>query len=170
MLASIRVIAILRLFSSNFGRLGRSPEKIVVLIIGALLLCGPIYFSLSSMIWRGYDQAKYFDSIIEFPDDKMPFNTIIDGENLRVVDSDLAEKLILQSSPFGSNTLIQELHVGKVNGTLMWIGTDSIMIGSDNLDRKRNSIFGFAGVDLTDPSQPVVEIRQPFKIGHYLTR
>lgn len=58
LLAGIGVIALLRLFTSNFGRLGRSPEKIVVLIIGALLLCGPIYFSLSSMIWRGYDQAR----------------------------------------------------------------------------------------------------------------
>jgi len=171
--AGIGTIAILRLFSRSFGRLGRSPEKIVALVIGALILVGPVYFGLSSVIWRGYDQAKYFDSILEFPEEKMPFNNIIEGKNLRVVDSDLAAEIIQKSSPFGSNSMILELHVGKIHGELMWIGvvgTDSIRIGTDNAGRVRNTIFGFAGVDLTDPTKEIVVINQTFKIGHYLAR
>ncbi|MHA1122890.1 MAG: hypothetical protein ACTSPC_08845, partial [Candidatus Heimdallarchaeota archaeon] len=173
LIAGIGTIALLRLFSRSFGRLGRSPEKIAALAIGALILIGPIYFGLSSAIWRGYDQAKYFDSILEFPDEKLPFNNIIEGENLRVVDSDLAAEIIQKSSPFGSNSMILELHVGKIYGELMWIGvigTDSIRVGTDNAERKRNTIFGFAGVDLTDPTKEIVVVEQSFTIGHYLAR
>ena len=173
LIAGVGTIALLRLFSRSFGRLGRSPEKIAALAMGALILIGPIYFGLSSVIWRGYDQAKYFDSILEFPDEKMPFNNIIEGNNLRVVDSDLAAEIIQKSSPFGSNSMILELHVGKIYDELMWIGvigTDSIRIGTDNAERKRNTIFGFAGVDLTDPTKEIVVINQTFTIGHYLAR
>jgi hypothetical protein len=69
--------------------------------------------------------------------------------------------------------MILELHVGKIYGELMWIGvigTDSIRIGTDNAGRKRNTIFGFAGVDLTDPTKEIVVVEQPFIIGHYLAR
>lgn len=173
LVTGVGTIALLRLFSRSFGRLGRSPEKIAALAIGALILIGPVYFGLSSAIWRGYDQAKYFDSILEFPDEKLPFNNIIEGKNLRVVDSDLAAEIIQKSSPFGSNSMILELHVGKIYGELMWIGvigTDSIRIGTDNAERKRNTIFGFAGVDLTDPTKEIVVINQTFTIGHYLAR
>ena len=173
LIAGVGIIALLRLFSRSFGRLGRSPEKIAALAIGALILIGPVYFGLSSALWRGYDQAKYFDSILEFPDEKMPFNNIIEGENLRVVDSDLAAEIIQKSSPFGSNSMILELHVGKIYGELMWIGvigTDAIRVGTDNAERKRNTIFGFAGVDLTDPTKEIVVVEQSFTIGHYLAR
>ncbi|MCK5184064.1 MAG: hypothetical protein KAQ95_07150, partial [Candidatus Heimdallarchaeota archaeon] len=50
------------------------------------------------------------------------------------------------------------------------IGTDSIRIGTDNAERKRNTIFGFAGVDLTDPTKEIVVVEQSFTIGHYLAR
>ncbi|NHJ40965.1 MAG: hypothetical protein FK731_13120 [Asgard group archaeon] len=168
------VIAVLvRLFSSSFGRIGRSTTSIFALIIaGGLLLTGT-YFGVSSAIWKGYDTAKYFDTILEFPDENMPFNNIITGEHLRVVDSDLAAEIIQKSQPFGSNSMILELHVGKINGELMWIGvigTDAWQIGTDNTGRKRNTIFGFVGVDLTDPSQDVVVVEQTFEIGHYLAR
>ncbi|NHJ48014.1 MAG: threonine/serine exporter [Asgard group archaeon] len=168
------VIAVLsRLFSRSFGRMGRSATGIISLVLaGGLLLTGT-YFGVSSAIWRGYDQAKYFDSILEFPTGDMPFNNMITGDHLRVVDSDLAAEIILKQQPFGSNSMIQELHVGKLNGELMWIGvigSDAIQIGTDNAGRKRNTIFGFVGVDLTDPSQDVVVVEQSFKIGHYLAR
>ena len=173
LLGGIMVIVMLRLFSRSFGRLGRSPEKIVVLVVGILMLILPVWFGVSSAIYRGYDQARYFDTVLEFSDEPMPFNNIVTGDHLRVVDSDLAEELIQKSSPFGSNTMILEMHVGKIYGKLMWvgvIGTDSMRIGTDNADRKRNSIFGFVGVDLTDPSADVVVVEQPFTIGHYLAR
>jgi len=69
LVAGVGTIALLRLFSRSFGRLGRSPAKIAALAMGALILIGPVYFGLSSALWRGYDQAKYFDSILEFPDE-----------------------------------------------------------------------------------------------------
>ena len=173
LICGIGIIALLRLFSRSFGRLGRRWETIVMLVVAGGLLLSSSYFGLSSAIWRGYDTAKYFDSILEFPDEKLPFNNIIEGKNLRVVDSDLAAEIIQKSSPFGSNSMILELHVGKIYGELMWIGvigTDSIRIGTDNAERKRNTIFGFAGVDLTDPTKEVVVVEQSFTIGHYLAR
>jgi hypothetical protein len=173
LIGGIGIIALLRLFSRSFGRLGRRWETIVLLVVAGGLLVTSSYFGLSSTIWRGYDTAKYFDSILEFPDEKLPFNNIIEGKNLRVVDSDLAAEIIQKSSPFGSNSMILELHVGKIYGELMWIGvigTDSIRIGTDNAERKRNTIFGFAGVDLTDPTKEIVVVEQPFTIGHYLAR
>ncbi|MFW9923182.1 MAG: hypothetical protein ACFFDW_07860 [Candidatus Thorarchaeota archaeon] len=173
LLSGIMVIVFLRFFTRRFGRLGRSPEKIIVLVVGVGLLVAPAFFGVSTAIYKGYDQARYFDTIIEFTDQQMPFNNIVTGNHLRVVDSDLAMEIIQKSSPFGSNSMILEMHVGKINGELMWIGvigTDSIRIGTDNAGRKRNSIFGFVGVDLTDPSKEVVVIEQPFDIGHYLAR
>ena len=173
LLAGIMVIVMLRLFSRSFGRLGRSPEKIIVLVVGIGLLITPVYFGISAAIYRGYDQARYFDTVLEISNNPSPFNNIVTGDHLRVVDSDLAAELIQKSSPFGSNTMILEMHVGKIYGKLMWIGvigTDSVRIGTDNAERKRNSIFGFVGVDLTDPSADVVVIEQPFTIGHYLAR
>ncbi|MHA1461813.1 MAG: hypothetical protein ACTSQ0_01950 [Candidatus Heimdallarchaeota archaeon] len=173
LLGGIMVIVMLRLFSKSFGRLGRSPEKIIVLIVGILLIVTPAYFGLSAAIYRGYDTARYFDTVLEFPEGELPFNNIVTGDHLRVVDSDLAEEIIQKSSPFGSNTMILEMHVGKIYGKLMWIGvigTDSVRIGTDNAERKRNSIFGFVGVDLTDPGADVVVVEQPFTIGHYLAR
>jgi len=173
LVAGIGIIVLLRLFSRNFGRLGRSPEKIIVLIIGALLVLSPAAFGISAAIYKGFDQAKYFDSILTFADETEPFGSLITSEHLRVVDSDFAAELILKSSPFGSNTMILELHIGVINGDLMWIGaigTDAIRIGTDNEGRKRNTIFGFAAVDLTDPQKPVVAINQTFEIGHYLAR
>ncbi|MHA1737569.1 MAG: hypothetical protein ACTSXA_12000 [Candidatus Heimdallarchaeota archaeon] len=173
LVAGIGTIVLLRIFSRNFGRLGRSPEKIIVLIIGAGLIVAPAVFGVSTAIYRGFDQAKYFDSILTFTDEIEPFDSLITSEHLRVVDSDLAAELILKSSPFGSNTMILELHIGVIDGDLMWIGaigTDAIRIGTDNEGRKRNTIFGFAGVDLTDPQVPVKVINQTFEVGHYLAR
>ncbi|NPD90601.1 MAG: hypothetical protein HGN29_17960, partial [Asgard group archaeon] len=106
LIGGIGIIALLRLFSRSFGRLGRRWETIVMLVVAGGLLVTSSYFGLSSTIWRGYDTAKYFDSILEFPDEKLPFNNIIEGENLRVVDSDLAAEIIQKSSPFGSNSMI----------------------------------------------------------------
>lgn len=172
-IAGIGVIVLLRLFSSSFGRLGRSPEKIIILIVGFGLLVGPVYFGVSSAIYRGFDQARYFDTVLEFPDEKRPFTNIVTADHLRVVDNDLAAEIIQKSSPFGSNTMILEMHIGKINGQLMWIGvigTDSVRIGTDNAGRKRNSIFGFVGVDLTNPSAEVVVVEQTFAVGHYLAR
>jgi hypothetical protein len=60
LIIGIGIIALMRLFSRSFGRLGRSPVKIAAVAIGALILIGPVYFGLSSAIWRGYDQAKSF--------------------------------------------------------------------------------------------------------------
>ena len=173
LIGGIGIVALLRLFSRSFGRLGRRWESIVMLVVAGGLLLSSSYFGLSSALWRGYDTAKYFDSILEFPDEKLPFNNIIEGKNLRVVDSDLAAEIIQKSSPFGSNSMILELHVGKIYGELMWIGvigTDSIRVGTDNAERKRNTIFGFAGVDLTDPTKEIVVVEQSFAIGHYLAR
>jgi hypothetical protein len=169
----ILIAILVRLFSRSFGRIGRSATSIITLVLaGGLILTGT-YFGVSSAIWRGYDQAKYFDSILELPIGNTPFNNIVTGDHLRVVDSDLAAEIIQKSQPFGSNSMILELHVGKIDGELMWIGvigTDAIRIGTDNAGRKRNTIFGFVGVDLTDPSQDVVVVEQTFKIGHYLAR
>jgi len=158
LIVGIGMIVLLRVFSRNFGRLGRSPEKIVVLIIATGLIITPAAFGIGTAIYKGFSQAKYFDSILTFTDEKEPFNSLITSEHLRVVDSDLAAELILKSSPFGSNTMILELHIGVIEGDLMWIGaigTDAIRVGTDNEGRKRNTIFGFAGVDLTDPQVPV---------------
>ncbi|MHA1126486.1 MAG: hypothetical protein ACTSO7_13430 [Candidatus Heimdallarchaeota archaeon] len=173
LVAGIGMIVLLRIFSRNFGRLGRSPEKIIVLIIAAGLIITPAAFGIGTAIYKGFNQAKYFDSILTFTDEKEPFSSLITSEHLRVVDSDLAAELILKSSPFGSNTMILELHIGVIDGDLMWIGaigTDAIRVGTDNEGRKRNTIFGFAGVDLTDPQVPVKVINQTFEIGHYLAR
>jgi hypothetical protein len=173
LIGGIGTVVLLRIFSRNFGRLGRSPEKIVVLIIGAGLIIAPAIFGVSTAIYKGFDQAKYFDSILTVADEKEPFGSIITSEHLRVVDRDLAAELIQKSSPFGSNTMILELHIGVIDGDLMWIGaigTDAIRIGTDNVGRKRNTIFGFAGVDLTDPQVPVKVINQTFEVGHYLAR
>ncbi|NHJ03524.1 MAG: hypothetical protein EAX90_01780 [Candidatus Heimdallarchaeota archaeon] len=173
LLAGIGIIVLLRYFSRNFGRIGRDVAAIITLVFAGGMILTPVFFFGSSTIYRGYDTARYFDTIIEFTDAKMPFNNIVTGDHLRVVDSDLAAEIIQKSSPFGSNTEIQELHVGKINGKLMWIGvigSDSIKIGTDNAGRKRNSIFGFVGVDLTDPSKDVVVINQTGVIGSYLAR
>lgn len=173
LLAGIGIIVLLRYFSRNFGRIGRDVAAIITLVFAGGMILTPVFFFGSSTIYRGYDTARYFDTIIEFTDAKMPFNNIVTGDHLRVVDSDLAAEIIQKSSPFGSNTEIQELHVGKIDGKLMWIGvigSDSIKIGTDNAGRKRNSIFGFVGVDLTDPSEDVVVINQTGTIGSYLAR
>ncbi|RLI72714.1 hypothetical protein DRO91_00540 [Candidatus Heimdallarchaeota archaeon] len=173
LLGGILVLVLSRLYHRSFARVGRNAQGIISLAIAGLMLFGSAYFGLSTIIWKGYDTAKYFDSILMFPDEKMPFNHIITGDNVRVVDSDLAAEIIQKSQPFGSNSMILELHVGKLYGKLMWIGvmgTDAIQIGTDNAGRKRNSIFGFVGVDLTDPSQAVIVVEQPFKIGSYLVR
>ncbi len=173
LLGGILTIVLSRFFSKSFGKLGRRAEGIFLLVLAGGMLATSAYYGVSSAIWKGYDQAKYFDSILQFPTTMLPFSETITGDHIRVVDSGLASELIQKSSPFGSNTLIQELHVGKINGKLMWIGvigTDAIMIGKDNMGRTRNSIFGFAGVDLTDPTKPVVTVNQSFDIGHYLVR
>ncbi|MBN1331178.1 MAG: hypothetical protein JXA54_17030 [Candidatus Heimdallarchaeota archaeon] len=173
LLGGILIIFLSRFFSKNFGKLGRRAEGIFLLVLAGGMLVTTAYFGVSSALFKGYDQAKYFDSILQFPNEMLPFSETITGDHIRVVDSDLAAEIIQKSSPFGSNTMIQELHVGKINGKLMWIGvigTDAIMIGKDNIGRTRNSIFGFAGVDLTDPSKEVVIIDQSFDIGHYLVR
>ncbi|NHJ85684.1 MAG: hypothetical protein FK734_09500 [Asgard group archaeon] len=169
----IGIIVLLRINSRKFKQVWQKPERIVVLLIGALIIVVPAYFGASSAIFKGFDQAKYFDSIIQFPEEKTPFSSIIHGDNLRVVDMDLAIELIQKNNPFGSNSMILDIHIGNVYGKLMWIGaigSDDIMIGSDNLGRKRNSIFGFVGVDLTDPSEEVVKIEQTFSISSYLVR
>jgi len=173
LVGGILVLVLSRLYHRSFGRIGRSAQGIISIAIAGLMLFGAAYFSLSSMIWQGYDQAKYFDSIVTFPEEQLPFNQIIDGDNVRVVDSDLAIEIIQKSQPFGSNSMIEEIHVGKLYGKLMWIGvmgSDAIKIGTDNAGRKRNSIFGFVGVDLTDPSKEVIVVNQPFEIGSYLAR
>ena len=106
LLTGIGIIVLLRKFSRNFGRIGRDIAGIIALVIAGGMVLTPVYFFGSSAIYRGYDTASYFDTILEFPDSKMPFNNIVTGDHLRVVDSDLAEEIIQKSSPFGSNTEI----------------------------------------------------------------
>ncbi|MBD3193166.1 MAG: hypothetical protein GF308_21210 [Candidatus Heimdallarchaeota archaeon] len=173
LLGGIGVIVLLRIFSQHFRRLGRAPAKLAVIVLGVGMILVPAFFGINSAIYKGFDQAKYFDSVLEFPESTMPFTNVVSGDHLRVVDSDLAAEIIQKSSPFGSNTEILDLHIGKINGKLMWvasIGTDAIRMGTDNEGRKRNTIFGFVGVDLNNPSAEVVVVEQTFTIGRYLAR
>ncbi|TFF88276.1 MAG: hypothetical protein EU549_03350, partial [Promethearchaeota archaeon] len=94
LIGGITIIVLSRFYSKSFGRIGRQIEGIIMLIIAGGMISASAYFGLSSMIWRGYDQAKYFDTVLITPDSNMPFNHIITGDNVRVVDSDLAIEII----------------------------------------------------------------------------
>ncbi|MEA2071917.1 MAG: hypothetical protein U9O98_11595 [Asgard group archaeon] len=173
LLLGIGSLLLLRYFSSRYGRIGKSWINIMVIVIASGMIATPAYFGIHSAIFKGFNQAKYFDHIITYSENPLPFDDLISGNNLRVVDKGLASEIIQKSSPFGSNAEILELHIGKINGQLMWVasmGTDDIRIGTDNAGRKRNTVFGFIGVDLTDPTEDVVIIEQSFSIGYGLAR
>jgi hypothetical protein len=162
-----------RFFGGEFRYLRGSTEKLIALVICTIFILAPTIFIIDTAFMRKFDQAKYFDEQLIFSDEAQPFQGLITGDHLRVVDKDLARELIQKSSPFGSNSMILELHIGRVNNQLMWvasIGTDSIQVGTDNAGRKRNTVFGFVGVDLTDPSEEPIVIEQTFTIGSGLAR
>ncbi|MCY3412721.1 MAG: hypothetical protein INQ03_13875 [Candidatus Heimdallarchaeota archaeon] len=124
---------------------------IMFLILGSMFVFTPV------------DNAEYFDDIIVY-DDGLPFNSKVEGHFLRVVDYELAEKIMLKSNFIGSNTHVTDIHLGKINDSTYWIGAVSFT-GNKFIRSDLNHYQAFIAVDFRDPGIEPIVIRQEFHVG-----
>lgn len=130
----------------------------VLVILGGSILAGMFVF-------HNVDRAKYFDDKLTYAEG-LPYESPINGEELRVVDRDLAQRIMDKSNVFGSNMAIKDIHLGNIDGKTYWIGAasyDSIILSNDH-----NTIQGFIAVDFTDPTKEPIVVRQKFDAGYSL--
>lgn len=137
----------------------------IALVTGIIALILLLSLIFSPMIFTRIDNAKYFDSQLHYAND-LPFNTRINGSELRVVDMDLAHRIMDKSNPFGSDTAVNMVHLGNYQGRIYWIGA-AIFDGIILSDAK-NRIQGFIAVDITDPTKAPVIIEQEFEVSDSL--
>lgn len=162
-----KFLIILGMIAFFFVSLSRSPVKvrrvkiskqfsrflivIIVLTLGSISISTPV------------DNANYFDELLTY-DSGLPFHTKIDGAELRVVDYELAKQIMLKSNLLGSNTIITDIHLGKINGTTSWIGAVSFD-GNKFFRQKLNHYQGFIAVDFRDPQVSPILISEEFHVG-----
>jgi len=129
--------------------------------IVTMLLIASMFFS--PIVFTRIDNAKYFDSVLKYQDKgSLPFQTKINGSELRVTDKGLAESLMDQSNYFGSNKAIYSIHLGNYHGKTYWIG--AAIFDGLILNDQKNQIDGFILVDFSDPTLEPIIIEQNFKV------
>ena len=137
-----------------------TPTISFFLVFGVLLLS----MVASPMVFSRIDNAKHFDELLIYTDeDELPFQTKINGQELRVVDQDMARSIMDKTNIFGSNRAIYSIHLGNYQGSLYWIGGaifDGIILNDQN-----NRIVGFILVDITDPTTDPIIIEQEFEVA-----
>ncbi len=159
-------IGISFMFSVLFQEKNTKYNYLFAIILTLVLIMSSV-IGISLVIYKPVDNGRYFDSLITY-DDGLPFRSTVDGSDLRVVDIDLAQSIMLKSNLLGSNTKITDIHLGKINGSTYWIGAVSFS-GSKVLRQDLNYYQGFIGVDFLDPQKPPIHITQKFYAGTELT-
>lgn len=146
-------------FKFSFTTVRRARIGLFLTVLLTVSILGGMF------VFRINDRAQYFDEKLTYTNE-LPFYQAITGEELRVVDRVLAQKIMDKSNVFGSNMAIKDIHLGNINGKTYWIGAasfDSIILSDDH-----NTIQGFLGVDFTDPTKEVIIIEQKFEAGYSL--
>ncbi len=126
--------------------------------VGLILLSGSILISVSNFM-----QASNYNSTIKVVNEP-PFTSEIPPNQLRLVDRDLAESIMLRYlAEFGSNAKLGRAHIALNGSDLVWIAP----VYPANL-WAQNYILGFIIVHASDPVKPPTIIKERFYIGNEL--
>lgn len=152
------------LFFVDEGSSGWTPNLTIPTLAVAFIILLISTIGVNLMLYAPIDNAQYYDSIIEYEEDGLPFSNKVTGPELRVVDEPLASSIMKKSNRLGSNTKVSEIHLGHINGSTYWIGGVSFD-GNKFLRQDLNFYQGFIAVDFRNPEKPPIIIEQEFYIG-----
>jgi len=136
----------------------RIRNLLALAYISLILVSGTILLSLSN-----YMQASHYNAKITVTNEP-PFSSEVPANQLRLVDRDLAESIMLRYlAEFGSNARLGRAHIALNNTDLIWIAP----VYPANL-WAQNYIIGFIIVYASDPVRPPTIIKEKFYIGNEL--